>query len=264
MKVQLFTLFFVFICLMAVGQDREKLFGNGEKKTKKNGFIVSVFGDFDVPAADMAKMFGDSYRVGPAILYKSKHNWMFGAKCDFIIGNVVRQDSLMINIRDKYSNQNTHLYEFINNNGERIGVPVDELGYTIELQAGKIIPISKSHPDNGIVLLGSMGFMQHKINIYDKDKSVSQLREPYLKGYDRLSNGTSAELYAGYIYFARNGLTNFTLGLDALFGFTQDRRSYLYDVMRTDNKQRLDILFGLRGGWFIPMFRKKSEEMMFE
>jgi len=59
-------------------------------------------------------------------------------------------------------------------------------------------------------------------------------------------------------------LLNFTIGVDALFGFTQDRRDYLYDVMRPDNQQRLDILFGLRGGWFIPIFKRKSEDILFE
>lgn len=248
----------------AHAQDREKLFATDEKKTAKKGFIICGNGEFDVPGGDMAKRFGNSYRIGPAMLYKTEKNWIFGAKCDFILGGVVRQDSLMINIRDKYSGQSNNLYEFINNNGERIGVPVFERGYTLALEFGKIFSMSKLHPDNGIVLLGSLGFLQHKINIYDKDKAVSQLQGAYLKGYDRLTNGTSVEFYAGYIYFARNGLTNFTLGVDAMFGFTQGRRSFLYDVMRPDNKQRMDMLFGVRGGWFIPIFRKKSEELLFE
>jgi hypothetical protein len=261
---QVFTLLFVLFAVSAGAQDKEKLFGTGVKKERKKGFIINANGDFDIPGADMAKRFGYDYRIGPAILYKTTGNWLFGAKCDFIFGGIVRQDSLMVNIRDKYSGQSNNLYEFINNNGERIGVPVFERGYAIGLQVGKIISFSKLHPDNGLVLLGSAGFMQHKINIYDKDKSVAQLTGQYLKGYDRLTNGSYGEAYVGYIYFARNGFTNFTLGLDALFGFTQGRRNYLYDVMRTDTKQRLDILFGVRGGWFIPIFRKKSDEMMFE
>ena len=72
------------------------------------------------------------------------------------------------------------------------------------------------------------------------------------------------EEYAGYTYFGKNKLINFTLGVDALFGFTQGRRDYLYDVMRADTKQRLDILYGLRGGWFIPIFKRKSEDISFE
>jgi hypothetical protein len=47
-------------------------------------------------------------------------------------------------------------------------------------------------------------------------------------------------------------------------GFTQGRRDYLYDVMRPDNAKRLDVLIGVRTGWFIPMFKRNSEDMMFE
>ena len=99
---------------------------------------------------------------------------------------------------------------------------------------------------------------------FDKDKAVPQLRGAYLKGYDRLTNGAFIEEYAGYTYFSKYQLVNFTIGLDALVGFTQGRRDYLYDVMRPDNAKRIDILYGLRAGWFIPMFKRKSEDLLFE
>ncbi len=246
------------------GQDKDKLFGDAPKVHARNGFILNGNGAFDIPGGDMAKRFGDSYRVGPAVLYKTTKNWIWGAKFDFILGGKVHQDSLMINIKDKYSTGDGSLYEFLNNQGERIGVPVYERGYAVGLEFGKIIPFSLRYPDNGLVLMGTVGFIQHKIDIYDKDKTVQQLRGDYLKGYDRLTNGSFVEGYVGYIFFSNNRLVNFTIGVDALFGFTQDRRDYLYDVMRPDNAQRLDVLFGLRGGWFIPIFKRKSEDLLFE
>lgn len=260
----LFTSLLLLIVITACGQNKDILFGTGESKKPRKGFILNGNGSFDIPAADMAKRFGVSYRAGAALLYKTESNWLFGAKFDFILGGDIKEDSFLINIKDKYSTSGGKIYEFINNNGERVGVPVYERGYAVGLHAGKLIPVNKFHPDNGIMLLTTAGFMQYKINIFDKNKQVRQLADDYKKGYDRLTNGLFAEQYAGYVYFAKNGLLNFTLGLDALFGFTQGRRDYLYDVMRPDDKQRLDILFGLRGGWFIPMFRRKSEEMLFE
>lgn len=106
--------------------------------------------------------------------------------------------------------------------------------------------------------------MQHRINIYDRDKSVTQIRGAYLKGYDRLSNGLFVEQYVGYTHFSRNRLVNFTVGANFLAGFTRGRRDYLYDVRRPGTDKRLDLLIGLRAGWFIPMFRRKSEELIFE
>ena len=240
------------------------LFGPSESKAVRSGVLLNAFGSFDFPAADMAKRFDNSWRLGPGILYKTKTNWLFGAKFDFIVGRNVHEDSLMINIADKYGSQKQNLYEFINNSNQRIGVPVYQRGYATGLSAGKILSWSADHPDDGVVVLTTVGFMQHKINIYDKDKTVEQLREPYRKGYDRLTNGMFVEQYVGYVYFANNKLINFTLGVDILAGFTQGRRNFLYDVMRADDTRRLDILWGVRAGWFIPIYNRKSEDMMFE
>jgi len=145
-----------------------------------------------------------------------------------------------------------------------VGVPVYERGYLIGLQVGKIISLTKNHPDDGITVIGSAGFIQHKIDIYNTNKDVPALQGDYLKGYDRLTNGLFVEGYAGYTHIDRHLLLNYTIGVDAMFGFTQGRRDYLYDVMHADTNQRLDILFGLRGGWFIPIFKRKSEDIMFK
>ena len=247
----------------AIGQDKSKLFGNTVIPKSKKGFILTGNASFDFPGADMSKRFGLSYRVGPGFLYKTESNWLFGAKFDFILGNLIKEDSLMCNIVDKYSKPGGADYEFINQDGQRIGVPVFERGYATGISVGRIFNTNKYHPDNGIMTVVTAGFMQHKINIYDKDKSVRALRDDYLKGYDRLTNGGFVEGYVGYVYFSGSHLINFTLGVDALFGLTQGRRDYLYDVARPDNAQRLDILFGLRGGWFIPIFRRKTEDMLF-
>src|SRR5580698_2677248 len=171
MNKRLFTLFFLLLSISVLGQERDMLFAPTEKNKAKHGFILEGNGAFDIPGGDMAKEFGPSYRLGPAALYKTSKNWLFGAKCDFILGNIIRQDSLMINITDKYSAHSGNLYEFINDDGARIGIPVYERGYAIAVQAGKIISFQKDHPDNGLILLTSGGFIQHKIDIYDKDKS---------------------------------------------------------------------------------------------
>jgi len=248
----------------AFAQVEDKLFGGSTGASARSGFILTGNASFDFPGGDMAQRFGVSYRLGPGVLYKTTKNWVFGIKGDFILGGIVHQDSLMANIKDKYSVGDGSYYEFINNGGERIGVPVYERGYAIGLEGGKIINFNPRYPDNGLFLLASAGYIQHKIDIYDKDKTVDQLRGEYLKGYDRLTTGVFVEGYAGYIFFSSNKLLNFTLGLDGLFGFTRGRRDYLYDVMRPDNEKRLDVLFGLRGGWFIPIFKRKSEDILFE
>jgi len=149
--------------------------------------------------------------------------------------------------------------------GLRADVQVFERGYLIGLQAGKIISFSEKKPDNGLMLLTTAGFIQHKILISaNKAGYIPQLDGEYRKGYDRLTNGWFIEQFAGYTYFSDNGLINFNIGIDVLAGFTQGRRDYLFDVQKPGNDSRLDMLVGIRGSWYIPIFRKKSEEIFFE
>jgi hypothetical protein len=43
-------------------------------------------------------------------------------------------------------------------------------------------------------------------------------------------------------------------------GFTQSRRSYDYDLMKQDTKKRLDILYGGKVAWILPLYKKAPQE----
>ena len=223
----------------------------------RSGIVFGANGNYEFPGADMAKRFGADFRVGPSVMYKTKRNFMFGTKFDFILGGKIKEDSLMANVK---ANDGS----FLDNNGQRVNVGIFERGYVVGLQAGKIFNFNPNNPNSGILVLTGAGFIQHRILIYDKDKTIVQLRDPYRKGYDRLTNGWYAEQFVGYQNFDKNGLLNFNIGLNVLAGFTQGRRDYLFDVMRKDDKSRVDLLFGIRAGIDVPIFRKKSEETFFE
>jgi hypothetical protein len=231
--------------------------GNGTpKKTTHEGFVFGVNADYDRPGGDMAARFGGNFRVGGSFMYKTKSNWMIGGKGDFIFGDQVKQDSLMANIRDVDGG-------FINQNGERVNIITYERGYMVGLQAGKIFTFSKQPTDNGMLVMTGVGFIQHRIRIFDKDGNIYQVKGDYVKGYDRLANGIYVEQYIGYNHFAANELMNYHIGFDFVAGFTQGRRDFLYDVMLPGNDKRLDVLFGIRAGWYIPVFHRKSEDYYF-
>ncbi|HRO42284.1 MAG TPA: hypothetical protein PL009_05585 [Flavipsychrobacter sp.] len=249
---------FILSCLLSQNSfAQDDLFGTQKREAKK-GLIISLNGNFDIPAGDMAKRFGLSYRVGPAVLYKTKANWMIGAKADFILGDKIKEEGLLNNIIDADK-------QLITRDGTTGAIQLYQRGYMLGLQAGKIINISKTNPDNGILLLTSAGFVQHKIHIVTRNAGdVPQLSSEYKKGYDRLANGVFLEQFVGYVHFSNNGLINFNIGLDVMAGFTQGRRDFWYDVQKAGTDKRLDVLFGLRGGWYIPVFKRKSEEIFFE
>lgn len=244
---------------MASGTARaqdEGLFGKS-KGISRNGFIISFNGGVDFPGADMAKRFGTTYRVGPSVLYKTGSNWLFGAKADFFFSNTVKEDSLLWNLKESSG-------RYFNYAGERVDIGIGERGYTIGLQAGKIFPFTSGVVEQGVILLTGAGFIQHKIGIVNKNANVPQLSKGYQKGYDRLTNGIYLEQFAGYNYFGKGGLLNFNIGLNILAGFTEGRRDWQYDLMRPGDDKRLDLLFGVRGSFYIPLFKKKADEIFFE
>lgn len=259
-----YAILFILLAVHLSSFAQNELFGYDSTIKAHSGFILNGNISADLPLFDMAKRFGINYRLGPAITYKTKTNWIFGVKFDFLSGNQIKEDSLMINIKDKYSTQfNGKEVQFLNTSGIRTGVPIYERGYLAGISAGHIFNRNPAQPDNGWMILTTAGFIQHKINIFNDQKDVAQLQGGYLKGYDRLTNGWFVEQFAGYSYFAHNGLLNFNIGVDVMVGFTRGRRDYLYDVMRSDNAQRIDMLVGLRGGWMIPIFKRKSEDISF-
>lgn len=259
MRTLLSFLFILCTATSAHAQSDDDLFGADEVSPRRKGIVLGFNTGLDLPVADMADRFGLSARVGPSIFYKTAGNWMVGLKGDFLFGSKIREDSLLINVRDDEG-------LFLDDNGQRTGAAVNMRGYAIGLQAGRIFGLTPQADAGGrgiLVLLGA-GFIQHKIQFFNQQQSIAQIREEYRKGYDRLTNGFYTEAFSGYNHFSKKGYFNFHIGLNALVGFTGGRRDYLFDVQRSGAGSRLDVLLGVRGGLYLPLWKKKSEEVFFE
>lgn len=231
---------------------------NQKKEADKPNAIwnIDVVGSVEKPGADMAKRFGTSYRIGLAIKKKNEKNWIYGAKLDFLTGNKMRDDSLLNNLTVSQGG-------IITRNGQLYNVGTFLRGYLIGVQVGKIFPILQVNPNSGPMMLASVGFMQYKINFFDRDNSFPQLTKEYKKGYDRLTNGIYIEDFIGYQYFDKRKYINFYVGLNLVWGFTQGRRDYLFDLQRSDKGARNDLLTGLKLGWVLPIYKKNMEEVYY-
>ena len=223
------------------------------KETANTIYNLDLTGNMDFPLADMAKRFGTSYRLGVGLKYKTATNWIFGVKGELITGKNIKEDSLLSNMKTSQGGVISQLCDVLN-------VGIFERGYLLGVQVGKIFPVLQMNKNSGPTTTFSAGFIQHKIKLFDKDNSFPQLREEYVKGYDRLTNGVFIENFTGYTYYAPNKLINFYAGFNAVWGFTQGRRDYLFDVARKDDQKRNDILIGFKLGWIVPIYKKVTEE----
>ncbi len=217
---------------------------------------------YDVPFADMAVRFGNSFRIGAGIKLKTKSNWTFGAENMFIVGGAVKEPGLMQNLL-------TNNQGIINLFGEELTPGIFQRGYIIGVQAGKVLPYLNMNPNSGLTAQTGIGFMQYKINLFDEDNNLSPLlTDPntgldYKKGYDRLTNGIYLKQFLGYTHYSANKRINFVTGFDFIYAFNQGRRDYLFDVQKPGNEKRTDILIGYNFTWVIPIYKKNTEETYF-
>lgn len=220
---------------------------NEEVSEKRNAFLFPIGFGFQLPAADMAKRFGWSAAIGGAVWRKNKNNFIIGGEGSYIFGTTIKEDSLAYFLYNPQGN-------ITNTVGRPANIEFRESGFSYSIRAGKWFPFNTKRPAGGIVAMLGGGFLQHKIFIQEMDNAVPQFLGDYKKGYDRLTNGMALTQFVGYMHLNPRKRVYFLLGIDATEAFTRNRRSYTFDLQRSENEARLDVLLGLRAAWILPIF----------
>jgi hypothetical protein len=205
------------------------------------------------PGGDMATRFGNNYNVGGSVQWKTKKNWIFGIDGNFLFSEQVKENDILRQI-------STSQGFVIGQDGLYADIFLYERGFMFSGKVGKIFPVIGPNPNSGLIATLGVGLLEHKIRIEDKGNKAPQLSDEYKKGYDRLTNGLSLTEFLGYINFGSRRLINFMVGIELTQAFTKNRRSFNFDTMEQDDKSRLDLLFGLRAAWLIPIYRRVPKE----
>lgn len=209
---------------------------------------------FQLPGGDMAKRFGGNSSVGIQTLFKLKNKLVFGLEGTILFGNKVDEKGIL----DSITAQGGFI---INNDGLLTDPRLTERGFTIVIKGGRLFPVLGHNPNSGLIFIAGVGLLQHKIRIDESDRKTSpQLTKEYKKGYDRLSNGLMLSEYIGYTYLSNNRITNFMIGFEFIQSFTQNRRSFDYDLMKKDTQHRVDLLYGIRFSWVLPLYKKHKKD----
>lgn len=211
---------------------------------------------YQVPGGDMASRFGANSAIGGAFHIKTKKNVYFGAETSYIFSSNVSQPGLMSNLL-------TTNNEILSNKGEIAEVLVQQRGWLITLNAGKLFPTRWSNPNSGILVKGGLGYMQHKIRLETQMHTVTQLEDEYAAGYDRLTSGFTLSQFVGYFHMSNNRFANYFVGAEAFQGLTAGRRDWNFDTQDRDTGTRLDLLFGLRFGWVIHIYKRTGRDFYY-
>ena len=207
---------------------------------------------YQFPGGDLADRFGPNSSIGIGSSYKSSKNWVFGGEVNYLFGSKVREDSI-------FRHMETSEGYMIDEGGTYAEVYLYERGWNLGAKVGKIIPLSPSDKNSGLMIAGGINFLQHKIRIENPGKTAPQIQGDYSRGYDRLTNGWGASEYIGYIFFSKRKIYNFYGGIELTQAWTRSQRAYDFDLRAKDTKTRLDLLFGLKVGWVLPYYKRSAQ-----
>ena len=210
-----------------------------------------------LPGGDLANRFGFNSAIGGEFAIKTKSNWDFSLGYRFLFGNNIKDTSMLDELK-------TSSGFIINPNGEFADYQTFERGHFINFTVGKIFPVLGPNQNSGIIANVGVGLLVHKIKYYNIAEDIVQFQGEYVKGYDRYTSGISTSQFIGYRYLSNKRLINFFFGFEFIQGYTKIQRDYQVDLTDTDiQKSRLDLLYGLKFGWVLPLHKKAADKFYY-
>lgn len=182
------------------------------------------------PGGNMVDRFGTTGSLGGSFCIKTRKNWILGLDYGFLFGKNVKEQGVFDNLQ-------TSAGFIIDEFGEPADIDMFERGHALFLKGGKVLPgLFGDHKfgpndNSGLLLLGGVGYLQHRIHIVG---DTPQLTEPYIKGYDRLTNGLAVSQFIGYLFLGNRRMLNFYFGLEFIEAWTTNKRGYNFDQMAED------------------------------
>lgn len=218
--------------------------------------LIGINFGAQVPSGDMAKRFGPNLSLGASFLIKTKKNWVYGTEFSYLFGKNVHEDVLK-----QLKNEGGFV---VDNDGFPADLRITERGFIGEIVFGRIFKFLSANPNSGLMVNIGVGYMQHKIHIYDAQQRVAAVNGDLKYGYDRLTNGWCMSEFIGYLFLSENRIANFYMGFDFFQGYTQSLRKLNYDTGSPDTKTRTDLLTGFRIGWILPLYKKAPNEYYYD
>ena len=209
------------------------------------------------PQLDLADRYGFTSQVGLTAGYKTKKNWVYGVEGNFNFGNKINVEGLFSHLVDNQGN-------ITEVGGGPAVVELFQRGFNVNAHAGKIFPWFGPNPNSGLYVSVGAGYTLSKIRIETTYEVVPLIEADNRRGYDRQAVGLSLHQFIGYSHLSTRGIIHFYVGFYASQGFTRYSRSYFYDTGAPSYDGILnDFQIGVRGGWYIPIYRRKAKTIYF-
>lgn len=224
-----------------------------DKDTCNNEILIPFGLGLDQTAGDFSSRFGLFKSAHVGFMYKNRKQLVYGIQYSYHFGARLKDDSMFDPVRDSNG-------DFIAATGVPTIVNFNGVAHHGKAVFGKIFTLWDNNPNNGLLLMGGLGFFQHKIRVDIADDDIPQLNYTYRKGYDRLSNGVSFNQFVGYIHLAESKhggrqmfVPTYYFGFDINTAWVKNRRDWNYDLFMKDDNLYMDHLLTFRVGWLIHL-----------
>lgn len=254
-RIVTFLFIFSFSLVSIYAQTKKKKINNPTDQIVLLGVNVGL----NQPFGLLSERYGPFTTIGASGQYKFKnrlimgleYNWGFSEniKENTIFGHLIGPTEQIFDIEGYFSVLNLqHRAQYL----------TASLGY--------VIPFKKSNMNTGILVMGSIGYNQHKINISGSEVKVPQvLDSSYNYGYDRLTSGLLTRQFIGYQRIAPSGYFHFRAGIEFNQGFNQGRRAWNFQKNEPDNLKQFQSSAALKFSILLPVYLKdKNQEVFFE
>lgn len=217
--------------------------------------LVGVHFGGDLPFADMGKRYGANLNAGINVIYKTQKNFLFGIDGNYLFGKNIKEDILK-----QLKNADGFV---VDNSGYPADIRLSERVIALQFHFGKIFPVLSANHNSGLLLNAGVGYMQHRIHIFDTQQQIAAFNGDIRHGYDRLTNGICLSQFVGYLFLGDTRFLNFYAGIESYQGFTKSVRKLNYDTGLPDTKARTDMLLGIRFGWILPLYSRAPKQYFY-
>lgn len=221
--------------------------------------ILSIHYGGNWTGGDLKDRYGYLNHLGFLTGYKTNKNFFWGLDANFIFGNRINMLDPLRFLRDSKGN-------ITDQNGDPGVVVYNSRGFNANVAFGKVFPVWSPNGNSGIFVHGGAGFLAHKLRIETNSQVIPAIEDPYRKGYDRLTSGLNLHQFIGYSFMANQGVLNFYGGFYFQQGFTKNRRLINFDEpdIPVSTDLRLDLQYGFKLGWMIPVYRRLPKDYYFD
>ncbi len=223
------------------------LFAQQGKESERAWLIGASLSANDV-SGEWVDRYRENYSVSAFVGRKFSSNWTLTAEWSYLFGGEVN------NRADALKNVFTPDEQLINISGGIGQVNINQRATFFNLGIEKTIPIFGLNKNSGLNIGLTGGYIWHWLNVDNVGNDSPQIIDEYEKGYDRLGQGFLLRESLGFIYLSPNRLLNFKVSFEVSQIWSQDMRKYYYPIGELNSQSQLNLLYGLRLNWYIPIY----------